>query len=1299
MKIKKRMLTLLAIFILLSSTFVALSRNLVPKANASDGAKLTGNIIDSGIDTDGDTKYDYLEVAIQVNVSSEGNYRVVAYLMMAPPQNYTYQYYSKEGYLKVGLQWLNLSYFGPKIYADKVNVSAIGQITLYEDYGASIDSISYIPFSKVYNYTNFDCRAVLTGKIYDEGIDTDGDGLFNSLQIGVEINVTDPATYEISVQYLYGPVWVYIHNYSDVFLYPGIRTINVSLNGAKIYASRSNVSAVGSIQLYVIEEGHYFYAIGGIGSCPLNKTYQYAEFDPYAFFTGTIMDEGIDEDYDGLYDYLNVSVEVNVTDAGRYEIQFNNLVDNYSDYVYESQFFQNELEVGLHFINFTVYGPKIHNAHVNPVYVQNLRLDYAVPMGKYSWDWVTLEQRNMMQLPVLYNYSQFESHAFLTGKIYDRGVDSDGDGLFDYLEVGVEVNVTEAGNYGVSVEYLTEDGNNWSYYQYFENDLSVGIHVINFTFPGPMIAYYHINPTNVSYITLREPQPYYQLSYIETIALLTLYNYTQFNSPLDDMQIEFTVYPDASVGVSGLFNYTRIYPYSNQPMANASIGFSTNGNLTIGSVNGTILLPEEFYLNSYYLNSHEFPLNSTAINFASQYNNGMLNANLDATVNLPPEGHTTYPFNSSNLSLHGTYSDGMANINLYGETTLPSFIASMFPLNITDVTVMADYDGNELKGNITFHAVSGFPLGDVIVNFNGNQTKITFTGYTDVIYGNWFGMELNQTTLEEMLYAYNSTIPGHEADSLYNMTMGMVECTTLNTTMTPFTNPLVGATVNYTATIHGNFTRLLAYEIAGPSGTDETRSLIDAAINATLSSVDNASLLFRYYYGSKMGFLNLTLTSDVKALWSNALQLIPPKVPLEYRNQTEALLKIAKITADAVENANLDLDYSSDTQQVTIHASLTANVTKMKDEIIPILPEAVPLQFKDFVKSCTNTTYCTLNSLNVTCSYINGVIDFDAKWLLDGNFTKELNRMKSCYIQYLNLTSPWMINWQTLMLNATEIDISNLKAELREGEARPGECWMTFQFDGVKVRHVKDGTDQARFRLLRLFNVTSSSYESPREFEKLKITIIGASNATHTVLPYALSSIPNPNDTSLDYEIMSWHNATLSSLKELDFLIAKQEFINYYGTHIVLLSTNSTMSNFNFDSNSAAPKISFQVSGETGRGFCYIRIPKSLLNATMGNWIVNFDGMPLLPENFTVIQNGQYALIFLEYPHSTHTIEIVGTWVVREFPTDMILPILMILSAIVAIIAVKQRKKLGKVRTKYQSAISTFAKQLHRLRT
>jgi hypothetical protein len=291
-----------------------------------------------------------------------------------------------------------------------------------------------------------------------------------------------------------------------------------------------------------------------------------------------------------------------------------------------------------------------------------------------------------------------------------------------------------------------------------------------------------------------------------------------------------------------------------------------------------------------------------------------------------------------------------------------------------------------------------------------------------------------------------------------------------------------------------------------------------------------------------------------------------------------------------------------------------------------------------------------------------------------------------------------MINWQTQMLNETEIDISNFKAEFRQGED-----WMTLTFQGLKIHPPKDERDPVRFQLYRLFNLTSSPYESPREFEKLKITITGEANATHTVLLYAPPTVPRPDNVSLDYRVMIWQNTTLSGLKDLVFQIAYQGVKDYLGkTYYIPIFTNSTVSDpLTFDfSNPEAPSISFKVSGTTGMGFCNITIPRALIDVKTGNWVVKIDGIPLPSENFTVTQNDEYVFIYLTYSHSDHTIEIVGTWVVvTEFPPNMLLPILVILSLIAAIIAVKKRRKLCILKTKYQSTIHTFAKILHQLGT
>jgi hypothetical protein len=1295
MKIKKKTLTLLTVCLLLLSAFTIITRNYTTTAQPSNGAELFGIAADGGKDTDGDGKYDYLEVAVEINVSVAGNYRIEAAYLVDQYDSWLYLFTYNESYLELGGHWFNLSFYGIGIYAQRFYPKGIPEIYLYDEYYIYLDSIMDVQLSRIYNYTEFDCGAVLTGTIYDEGIDTDGDMLLNSLQIGVEINVSDAATYKVNVDGLVDGVYIDVYNYSEAYLLSGIQTLNVSLNGAKIYASRGDVSRISSIYLYVLED-YRQYRLDYNYSCSLSKTYNYKEFDPLAFFTGIISDEGIDDDGDELFDYLKISVEINVTDAGYYGIWFENLVDNYSNYIYAYESFYSKFDVGVYLINLTVYGPKIYSSHIDPVYIERLILEVS-----FEWEWIGLDKEQMVPLPVLYNYTRFESHAFLTGKVYDKGVDTDADELFDCLEVGLEVNVTEAETYRISVGGLAEKldmgAKYQGYYQYSVVDLDLGVHIINFTFPGPMIAYHHINPTNVTDLSLTEISTYYEVSYVPTVALSTRYNYTQFNSPLNDMQIELAVYPNATIGISGLFNHTRIYPiypYNQQPSVNATLGFSTSGDLTTGSVNGTIMLPE--YPYSY----HEFPYNSTTVDFASKYYNGMLNAQLNATMLMPPAGSTTYPFNASDFSFLATYSDGVLNAHIWGETEIASYYASQFPFNVTDVTVLADYTDDEITGNITLHVLSGFPLEDVIIYFSGNRSEISFTGSADVIYGNYFGMEINSTILDDMLSNYTSTIPGQGPDSLYNMTDGLLECTALNTTKTPLDD--YGARVDYNATISGNFTKLLATYLIqmlfGPYPPEEAYSIVYAALDATLSSVDHASLISNYYYGSRIASIDLTLSSDVKALWNNALQLVPPTVPPENRSLCEAWLKIANATAYAIDSVYIKADYSSTEQQLDLHASLTANVTQLENEVIPILPDAVPSEFRDFVESCINTTYCTLDSFNTTCNYVNGVIDFDAEWLLKGDFKTELNRIKSCYVEYLNLTSPYMINWQIRMLNATEIDISNLKADIRQGARAPR--WMTFTFEGLRVHPIKDEVDFIRFKLYSLFNMTSDPYESPREFEKLKITIVGGSNATHTILLYAPSTVPTPNMTSLDYKIMTWENVTMSSMKDLLFKIAYQGVIPYLGkTYYVPIFTNSTVSNF-FGLDPNGPSISFNVTGTPGTGFCNVTIPKALLDATLlEDWVVKIDGIQLTLGEYSATENAQYVFIYLNYSHSGHLIEIEGTWVITEFPPNVFPLILVIISLIAAIIAVKQRKKLGTLKTKYQSVIRTFANRLHELRT
>lgn len=727
----------------------------------------------------------------------------------------------------------------------------------------------------------------------------------------------------------------------------------------------------------------------------------------------------------------------------------------------------------------------------------------------------------------------------------------------------------------------------------------------------------------------------------------------------------FTVYPNGTIGVGGTANFTHVYPQNTGLQMNTAMRIATTNGTTTGEVNGTMIFPEDYMFGWSY--------NSTTAVFAAQYDGGLLNTSLGATFFMPPQGRTTYPTNASDFSLTSRYSNGLLDIELEGTTEVPSY-DTMFPLNFTDFTVVADYVGKEIKGNITFHALPGFAIGDVMVHFNGNQTNLYLTGHINMTYGNFFNIiDINSTVVDEMLANFTRDMPG-PTGLVYNMTEGLLECTQWETTKTPWHNGLeeAGADVEYNVTINGNFTGFFAKLLAQmfSSGSPESEQFIFAAMDSAFSSVENGSLLLNYYHNSGIGSADLHLTCDVAALWSKALEVVPQTVPDEARTQVTAWLKIQNATAYATQDFSLNASYSRTEQKLDLNAWLLTNETQLKNDITSILPDSVPPQLKEALESYLNTTYCELTSYNAAFNYVNGTANFDVNWVLQGDFKAQTNHTKQFYIDYLNATNPMMLNWQLRMLNETEIDVNNFSAEYNVGND-----WMYVTFNGLITQPPKDKIDIIRFKLYRFFNMTSGNpQEPPREFEKLKITVTSGFNGTHTILLYAPDTMPTPDATSLDYKTMTWQNVTLSSLKDLNFHIAYQWVINHLGTdYYVPIFTNSTVSNFNF--NPSAKSISFNVTGTEGAGFSEITIPRALLYAAPAEWVVKIDGTPLSSGNFTVSENAEYVIIHVNYSHSEHSIEITGTWIVTEFPPGILPLVMAILTLIAAVIAVKERKK------------------------
>ena len=162
-------------------------------------------------------------------------------------------------------------------------------------------------------------------------------------------------------------------------------------------------------------------------------------------------------------------------------------------------------------------------------------------------------------------------------------------------------------------------------------------------------------------------------------------------------------------------------------------------------------------------------------------------------------------------------------------------------------------------------------------------------------------------------------------------------------------------------------------------------------------------------------------------------------------------------------------------------------------------------------------------------------------------------------------------------------------------------------------------------------------------------------------------------DSSLLGSLSSHTKASLESSTRLVVSTPSTVMIKVEGhdDFEVKVASNSKVSTVEFKENEK--KVSFTVEGETGtQGTTQITIPKALLS---GQMTVMIDGQVMASDDVIVTSNTETSTTLeLNYHHSTHQIDIVGTNAVPEFGT---IAALILVAAIASIIIVSTRTRLS----------------------
>ncbi len=205
----------------------------------------------------------------------------------------------------------------------------------------------------------------------------------------------------------------------------------------------------------------------------INDTTTLITYIAAALFEPPHDDYGLDTDGDTFYNYLIVNVFINVTLAGDYVI-FSDLYDSLSNNI-DSDFNFTSLDAGIQIVESRFDGLDIYNNGVDG--------PYTVELALYDSSFILVDTDT--HTTISYTYDEFEPPPALFSPPHsDYGQDTDSDGLFNYLVMDVNIEVSDADTYLIYGDLYDQSGNNWITGIINVESLGAGIQMVQLSFDG-----------------------------------------------------------------------------------------------------------------------------------------------------------------------------------------------------------------------------------------------------------------------------------------------------------------------------------------------------------------------------------------------------------------------------------------------------------------------------------------------------------------------------------------------------------------------------------------------------------------------------------------------------------------------------------------------------------------------------------------------------------------------------------------------------------------------------------------------
>ncbi len=450
----------------LGNTHEGVNSSHLPKVERiSSDVALTGKFSDYGVDSDGNGLINHLVLTVEVNVYYSGYYQIEADLVSNNPHNtlgsddIILLEPSKLEYKAFGLRNFTIPFEIRHIYSQQMNISITANKIWIRRFSQTSfqESISYL--TRSYQYLEFDPPSVyLTGNYYDHGLDTDGDDYYDQLMVEIECTVTEAAFYYCKLIITTSEGEVETLSVSDTWS-EGTFNLSFSIKTRSRYEQK--IGRFYTLSLVQFLENWYFPEMFDEKARKVYTTriYNYSEFDPpNVYLTDFYWDYGFDSDFDGYFNQLIIQVELNVVIDGEYRILL--YIEDNETHIKKREWNERSgfWTSGFRNISIPIEMSEINFLRLNTSYIiHEIRLE--------TLDDRTITIARDVYSTRIYQYNEFDRFpAEITGRLWDNGIDTDGDGKFNLLKIITELNsVEKIENYSLTLKFLSNSGELLSY--------------------------------------------------------------------------------------------------------------------------------------------------------------------------------------------------------------------------------------------------------------------------------------------------------------------------------------------------------------------------------------------------------------------------------------------------------------------------------------------------------------------------------------------------------------------------------------------------------------------------------------------------------------------------------------------------------------------------------------------------------------------------------------------------------------------------------------------------------------------